>query len=135
MVPSDRQMVHDFLHGAKDRTDYLRNRYPKPAQAAIRLIRTQFNDEILPLKGTYTIHDDRGRPHTIHTILMDPSIPDSMIPVRICWETSYEVSTGRTFEKSNSNQRIHPSGSNPNFINHLLNNQIHYLMSTSLVSL
>ncbi|KAL0246460.1 hypothetical protein GEMRC1_007672 [Eukaryota sp. GEM-RC1] len=48
MFPSDRQMVHDFLHGVKDRTDYLRNRYPRPAQAAIRLIRRQFNDEDMP---------------------------------------------------------------------------------------
>ncbi|KAL0248145.1 hypothetical protein GEMRC1_003381 [Eukaryota sp. GEM-RC1] len=106
MFPSDRQMVHDFLHGVKDRTDYLRNRYPRPAQAAIRLIRRQFNDEVMPLEGTYTILDDRGRPHTI---LMDPSIPETMIPVKKCWEKVQEVLTGRTFEKSNSDKRIRSS--------------------------
>ncbi|KAL0239932.1 hypothetical protein GEMRC1_010040 [Eukaryota sp. GEM-RC1] len=109
MFPSDRQMVHDFLHGAKDRTDYLRNRYPRPAQAAIRLIRRQFNDEVLPLEGTYTILDDRGKPHTI---LMDPSIPETMIPVKDCWEKVQEVLTGRTFEKSNLDKRIRPSDHN-----------------------
>ncbi|KAL0243031.1 hypothetical protein GEMRC1_005594 [Eukaryota sp. GEM-RC1] len=106
MFPSDRQMVHDFLHGVKDRTDYLRNRYPRPAQAAIRLIRRQFNDEVMPLEGTFTILDDRGKPHTI---LMDPSIPETMIPVKKCWEKVQEVLIGRTFEKSNSDKRIRSS--------------------------
>ncbi|KAL0237848.1 hypothetical protein GEMRC1_012322 [Eukaryota sp. GEM-RC1] len=108
MFPSDRQMVHDFLHGVKDSTDYLRNRYPRPAWA-IRLIRRQFDDEVMPLEGTFTIFDDQGRPHTI---LMDPSKPETMIPVK-CWETVQEVSTDRIFEKSNSDKRIRPSDHNP----------------------
>ncbi|KAL0233067.1 hypothetical protein GEMRC1_011814 [Eukaryota sp. GEM-RC1] len=62
-----------------------------------------FNDEVPPLEGTFTILDDQRRPHSI---LMDPSEPESLIPIRKCWEIVQDVRTAHLFTKNHHSNPI-----------------------------
>ncbi|KAL0235276.1 hypothetical protein GEMRC1_001858 [Eukaryota sp. GEM-RC1] len=103
MFQVGRQQAYDFLYGRRTviETPDLRNRFPRPALAAIRVIRHMFNDEVPPLEGTFTILDDQRKPHSI---LMDPSEPESLIPIRKCWEIVQDVRTAHLFTKNGTLQ-------------------------------
>ncbi|KAL0235702.1 hypothetical protein GEMRC1_002284 [Eukaryota sp. GEM-RC1] len=108
MLQVGRQQAYDFLYGRRPifETPNLRKRFPRPSLAAIRVIRHMFNDEVPPLEGTFTILDDQRRPHSI---LIDPSEPDSLIPTKKCWEIVQDVRTAHLFTKNHSQGILHPN--------------------------